>query len=70
MEYTERDDIADEDLEDSYEGPPHPFSCWFCNEGNGEEDDDMYFDMEFDTYYHEDCLPEDNDSILEYAKDS
>lgn len=38
--------------------------CWICHTDVG----DMSFDTEFDTYYHERCLPEDYDTILEYER--
>ena len=48
--------------------PPSAGGCWICNTGNGFEED-MAFDMEFDTFYHEECLEEsDADSILEYEQ--
>lgn len=51
------------------EEPPGPNAggCWICETGNGFEDDSMPLDMEFDTYYHPDCLDAAGfDSILEY----
>lgn len=45
---------------------PHSGGCWICHHGNGKKDDDMKFDMEFDTYYHVECLPDDINSIYEY----
>ena len=48
--------------------PPHAMGCWICYSGNGIEDtDEMRFDMEFDTYYHIECLEAtDHDTISEY----
>lgn len=47
---------------------PNSGGCWICNHGNGEEDEDMSFDMEFDTWYHDECLPEGINSILEFER--
>lgn len=48
---------------------PSEGGCWICHEGDGYEDDDMEFDIHFDTFYHPDCLKEhDVTSIREYEK--
>lgn len=41
--------------------------CWICRE-EPDEDEKMCFDMEFDTFYHPDCLPEGIETILEYER--
>lgn len=46
--------------------PVQAGGCWICHEGNGYEDDDMVFSMEFDAFYHPDCLPEGCDNLLDY----
>lgn len=43
---------------------PSAGGCWICNHEGG----DMAFDMEFDTFYHPDCLPDGTRSILEYER--
>lgn len=44
---------------------PNVGGCWICLRGGAQ-----CFDMEFDTYYHEDCLEKipDCDSILDFEK--
>lgn len=43
--------------------PPTEGGCWFCYEDSGE----MKFDIEFDTYYHPECLEKtDAETILDY----
>ena len=49
---------------------PSVGGCWICRRGNGYEDDDMAFDIEFDTFYHPEHLEELGvSSILEYERD-
>ena len=51
--------------------PPSAGGCWICETGNGREDDDMVFDIEFDTFYHPSCLEDyDVESVLEYERQS
>lgn len=46
---------------------PSAGGCWICKTGNGWEDDDMEFDMEFDTFAHPSCLEEEGvESVTEY----
>lgn len=47
------------------ETSPNGGGCWICHH---ETDDGMKFDMEFDTFYHPDCLPAGADTILEYEQ--
>jgi hypothetical protein len=48
---------------------PSAGGCWICETGNGWEDDDMKFDLEFDTFVHPECLDEENvDTVLEYER--
>lgn len=48
---------------------PSAGGCWICRRGNGYEDDDMKFDMEFDTFYHPEHLEKlELNSILEYER--
>jgi len=43
--------------------PPTEGGCWFCHKDDGE----MSFDMEFDTYYHSECLEKTGEeTILDY----
>lgn len=48
---------------------PTEGGCWVCHTGYGPEDDDMYFDLGFDTWYHLDCLREhDVLTVTEYER--
>lgn len=47
---------------------PNIGGCWICSHGNGYEDEDMAFDIEFDTFYHSSCLPNTIESIFEYEQ--
>lgn len=49
---------------------PNEGGCWICRKGSGWEDDDMDFDLEFDTFYHPQCLRLTGyDSITDYESD-
>lgn len=44
--------------------------CRICNTGNGHINADMPLDMEFDVYYHPECLEKIGvDSITEFVKE-
>lgn len=46
---------------------PNVGGCWICQTDRGGV---MEFDMEFDTFYHIDCLEKSGcESILEYEKE-
>lgn len=48
---------------------PNRGGCWICHTDNGYEDDDMAFDIHFDTFYHPDCLERHGvTSVTEYEK--
>lgn len=49
---------------------PNRGGCWICKRGNGYGGDGMAFDMEMDTFYHEDCLEKTGcNSILEFERE-
>lgn len=41
--------------DDDYTEPPAG-GCWICYRGTKGEVEDMRLDIEFDTYYHPECL--------------
>lgn len=49
---------------------PSSGGCWICRTGNGwEETDEFAFSIEFDTFYHPECVEKFNvDSLLEFEK--
>lgn len=47
---------------------PQTGGCWICGGGDGPNDDNMVFDIEFDTYYHPHCLPDGVETLLEYER--
>lgn len=61
-------DCMAEEIDRRRDDPPQSFiGCYFCDEGNGWEDDDMDLDMEFDVFYHPECLAEtEYDSVYDY----
>lgn len=49
---------------------PSEGGCWICNRGNGHEDDEMSFSIDYDTFYHDGCLDQVGcKSILEYERE-
>lgn len=50
-----------------WETPPQAGGCWICHRDEGE----MAFSIEFDTFYHPDCLEKVGaDTLLEYETGS
>lgn len=68
--FTEKSaDIDVAEPEDEDYNPPSASGCWFCNRGDGNADEDMSFDIEFDTFYHDECLETTGaDTILEHER--
>lgn len=63
------DGIEVAELDDPEYNSPNTGGCWICRKGNGMGNDDMEFDMELDTFYHQDCLDQTGcESILEYER--
>lgn len=55
--------------DDAERRSPNRGGCWVCKTGNGNTDDDMEFDMEFDTFVHPACLEEHGvESVTEYER--
>lgn len=69
IENEKLEELRPHPLDDEYNKPAEG-GCWICYTGNGwEETNDFKFDIEFDTFYHPECLEEfDVDSILEFEK--
>lgn len=60
-------EVADPDDEDYH--PPGSGGCWICN--RGPEEGEMEFSVEFDTYYHIECLEKAGyDTLLDYERDN
>lgn len=66
-EMLREDGIEVPDFDDPEYKSPNAGGCWICRKGSGWEDDDMDFDLEFDTFYHPECLERTGcESITDY----